>query len=250
MSSPKVTVATVVFNDAANIENTLLSVLNQDGDLEYIVIDGNSSDGTTDVIRRYSDKIDVFISEPDHGIYDAMNKAIDKANGEWILFMNSGDCFYSNNSVRDMISDLEDCDVVYGDAMYFYDDYNELVRPKPVDYLKYEMPFNHQAVIVRTALMREYKFDLQYRYAADYNFFHLLYVHGAKFLYKPIIVAEYHLVGGKTFTNIRACYKEIAKISAVRGWRYYKSKIHVDLYYYFNKYFPSFLSSIHRIFRK
>ena len=92
--SYKVTVVTVVFNDAAHIESTMLSVIGQTyKNIEYIVIDGKSNDGTTDLIKRYSDKITKWISEPDKGIYDAMNKGLALATGDYVIFMNSGDKF-------------------------------------------------------------------------------------------------------------------------------------------------------------
>lgn len=92
----KISIITVVYNDSFNIERTLLSVINQTFESkEYIVIDGGSTDGTLSILQNYKDKIDILVSEPDKGIYDAMNKGIKKATGEWIIFMNSGDIFYN-----------------------------------------------------------------------------------------------------------------------------------------------------------
>ena len=89
----KVSVVTVCLNAVNEIERTMLSVLDQTyTNIEYIVIDGGSTDGTVDIIRKYQDRIAHFISEPDKGLYDAMNKGIDLATGEWINFMNAGDC--------------------------------------------------------------------------------------------------------------------------------------------------------------
>ena len=94
MDTPIISVITVCYNAVANIEETMLSVLNQRYDkVEYIVIDGGSKDGTLDVIKKYANKLAYWISEPDKGIYDAMNKGIAKATGDWINFMNAGDKF-------------------------------------------------------------------------------------------------------------------------------------------------------------
>lgn len=100
---PKISIITVSYNSQNVIEKTILSVLGQTyKNIEYIIIDGGSTDKTTHIINKYINKIDYFISEPDKGIYDAMNKGIQVATGEWINFMNTGDCF-SSNTVLDEI---------------------------------------------------------------------------------------------------------------------------------------------------
>lgn len=91
---PKVSIITVVYNGEKELENTILSVIRQTYDnLEYIIVDGGSTDNTINIIKKYANKISYWISEPDKGIYDAMNKGIDVANGEWLLFRNCGDYF-------------------------------------------------------------------------------------------------------------------------------------------------------------
>ena len=98
MNNPLISVVTVSYNAVTTIEKTILSVINQNySNIEYIVIDGGSIDGTVDIIKKYADKITYWVSEPDKGIYDAMNKGIIVATGEWINFMNTGDTFYNEN---------------------------------------------------------------------------------------------------------------------------------------------------------
>ncbi|MEO7338088.1 MAG: glycosyltransferase family 2 protein [Caldimonas sp.] len=98
--TPRVTVATVVFEGAASLTRTLDSTLSQDyPNLEIVVIDGGSADGTIDIVRRFGDRIDTFVSEPDHGIYDAMNKAVGRATGDFLLFMNCGDTFAGTDAL-------------------------------------------------------------------------------------------------------------------------------------------------------
>lgn len=96
LNSPKISVVTVCYNTVDTIEKTILSVINQTYDnIEYIIVDGASTDGTIDVIKKYENRIAKWVSEPDNGIYDAMNKGIRMATGEWLNFMNAGDCFYN-----------------------------------------------------------------------------------------------------------------------------------------------------------
>ena len=100
---PLITVVTVVFNGEATLEQTIQSVVNQTYDnVEYIIVDGGSKDRTLDIIKKYEDRIDYWQSEPDKGIYDAMNKGIELANGDWINFMNSGDSFYNECVIKNI----------------------------------------------------------------------------------------------------------------------------------------------------
>ena len=99
----KVSVVTVCYNAIGGIEKTISSVLGQSfPEMEYIVIDGGSQDGTAEVIRQYADRIDYFVSEPDGGIYPAMNKGLKHATGRWVNFMNSGDLFASSHVLSDL----------------------------------------------------------------------------------------------------------------------------------------------------
>jgi len=108
MSGPKISIITVVKNDAAGLEKTILSACGQQGTTpELIVIDGGSTDGTVAVIRRYQDKIAFWSSESDQGIYDAMNKGLDKASGEWVIFLNAGDVFSSDKVLGALTSFLD-----------------------------------------------------------------------------------------------------------------------------------------------
>ena len=101
-----ITIVTVVYNDKNNIEKTINSVLNQSyNSKEYIVVDGKSTDGTLEIVKKYADQISVIVSEPDRGIYDAMNKAVDLAHNEWIIFMNSGDVFADNDTLKNVFNE-------------------------------------------------------------------------------------------------------------------------------------------------
>ncbi|WP_281637372.1 glycosyltransferase family 2 protein [Flavobacterium marginilacus] len=119
----KLSVITVVYNNLTDIEDTILNVLElkeNNESIEYIIIDGGSTDGTCDIIEKYCDKISCFISESDKGIYDAMNKGVDLAQGEWLIFMNSGDLFYNNDFFRKTFlgnKNISDYDIIYGNTL-------------------------------------------------------------------------------------------------------------------------------------
>lgn len=121
----KLSIITVVYNNVTCIEDTILNILDlkdQNPDIENVIIDGGSTDGTCAIIEKYKDKISYFISEPDHGIYDAMNKGIKASRGEWLIFMNSGDLFYQDVKalLKEMFkknNNFEDYDVIYGNTL-------------------------------------------------------------------------------------------------------------------------------------
>ena len=120
-----ISVVTVCYNAADTIEKTMLSVLNQTyHDIEYIIIDGGSTDGTVEIIRKYADRIAYWVSEPDKGIYDAMNKGIKVATGEWINFMNAGDEFVDANVLDKLFfaKTVANVDVIYGNTLMEYMD--------------------------------------------------------------------------------------------------------------------------------
>lgn len=146
----KITVVTVCFNAEKVLEQTMLSVLSQTyKDIEYLVIDGGSKDGTLDIIKKYSDKVK-WISEPDKGIYDAMNKAVKMASGEWINFMNAGDCFASIDVLENVFSKEypEEVNFLYSDN--WYEDEKGIRTYAPHDHKS--LSLNHQSCIYRKSL--------------------------------------------------------------------------------------------------
>lgn len=191
---PKVSVVTVSYNSKATIEQTIKSVVGQDYKaIEYIIIDGNSSDGTIQVIEKYSGQVSTFISEPDKGIYDGMNKGIELASGEWIIFMNSNDTFHDNAVISRFMSRAGDADIVYG---YCIDaSTGNSIKPKPLHKFWKRIPMNHQSTFVRTALHKAYHFDLRYKVSSVYDFFYHWYTGNSKFTYIDEPVAVYDLSG-------------------------------------------------------
>ena len=172
-SKPLITVVTVVYNDSNNIGRTIYSVLSQQHiDLEYIVIDGCSTDGTMEVVTKYKDRIRKLISEKDSGIYDAMNKSLDLANGRWVLFLNSGDILAGTYVLSKLQNYLEfDVDILYGDVWIDRSGDRKKRKGRGVNELWKGLPFSHQSAVVRTDLLRSIKFNTKWNIAADYNFF-------------------------------------------------------------------------------
>ena len=197
MEYPKISIVTVCYNAVNEVEMTILSVINQTyPNVEYIVVDGGSTDGTVDVIRKYDSRITKWVSEPDKGIYDAMNKGIGMATGEWLNFMNAGDKFVDMNVLKNISINFNSLNgVLYGDTV------GELFGGKfslrKADIKKIENPrncrmgFTHQSSFVRTELAKKYPFDLRFKLAADYNMMVSLYNLGYSFKYVSIPISVY-----------------------------------------------------------
>ena len=159
---PLVSIITVVYNGEKYLEETVQSVLNQTYDnVEYIIIDGGSTDGTVDIIKKYEDKIDYWISEKDSGIYDAMNKGIDIASGNWINFMNAGDTFYDSNVLTHISKSLDNSlSVVSGKVSVFF-------RNTFIEEYGNSKIIPHQGGFFNTSYMKKLKFNLDYKIYAD-----------------------------------------------------------------------------------
>lgn len=196
--SPAVSIVTVVFNAKHIVEQTIDSVLFQSyKNYEYIVIDGRSTDGTLDVLAKYKSNFAYFVTEPDHGIYDAMNKAIDVAKGEWIIFMNAGDRFVDSGVLSHVFEKerYENESVIYGDTMVQYPWGKILLPARFLSEYDINLPFCHQSAFVRTAILRKYKFDLSYKVAADYRLFYLINKEGGLFAHINLPISQYDMDG-------------------------------------------------------
>lgn len=162
-----ISIITVVRNAASTFEQTILSVLNQDfPDFEYVVVDGVSTDGTLDILEKYSDKIR-YVSEPDAGIYDAMNKAILLSKGEWIYFLGADDTLYSTTTLTEIFSDNDKTiDVLYGDVI-FKNSGNTFDGEFDYDKMCVSCPC-HQAIFYKRELFNRFGlFNLKYKINAD-----------------------------------------------------------------------------------
>lgn len=188
-SFAKLSIVTVTYNCIKEIESTILSVINQDyPNFEYIIIDGGSIDGTVEIIKKYQDKVTYWVSEPDKGIYDAMNKGILKASGEWITMRNCGDYFAERDSLSKLFMDPIDSSVDFVCAsayritpLGYYISSSKEISPNSK-----KMTIVHPATFVRTSWHKQMLFDLQYKVAADYNLIYKSKMMGRKFLIRDI----------------------------------------------------------------
>ena len=171
----KITVVTVCFNCEHTIKKTMESVLRQTySDIEYILIDGASTDNTLSVIKSFKDDRIKYISEKDNGIYHAMNKAIKMATGEYIIFMNSGDCFANKDVLRKVFT-FPVKDIMYGNSIRVFKEKKICERYREsrvwrILYLAYGRMVCHQSLIARTELLKKHPFDLNYKICADREF--------------------------------------------------------------------------------
>lgn len=208
-----ISVITVVYNGVKEIESTILSVLAQQyGAIEYIVIDGKSTDGTVEAIRKYEYGISYWISEPDKGIYDAMNKGIAATHGEWVIFMNAGDRFANPEVLSHFKAQTFDADIVYGDAIVEYPGFRTYFKKYPVSSMWKRMPFCHQATFVRMALMKAHGFDLRYKLSSDYNFLYQAYCAKAKFRYINKVICYFDFQTGASKKQALLSFKERKQI--------------------------------------
>lgn len=195
----KVSIITVVFNGEKYLEQTIQSVLNQSySDIEYIIIDGGSTDGTLDIIKKYEDKLGYWVSEKDNGIYDAMNKGISKATGELVGIINADD-YYSPDAVTlvvDFYEKEDNPDILYANMELMTEDTNksQVIIPSMKGLTK-EMSLNHPTCFVKKILYDERKFNLNYSISADYELM-MYFIHQNKsFYYIPQTLAYMRLGG-------------------------------------------------------
>lgn len=192
----KFSIITINYNNAEGLRKTIESVINQTyKDYEYIIIDGGSTDGSTDVIKEYADKITYWISEKDDGIYNAMNKGVAVAKGDYCNFMNSGDVFY-NKTVLEKVDDENYVeDIMTGDLLF--NNGCLCISPKQVTMKDfYYKTLFHQASFIRTSLLKEKPYDETLKIASDWKFFfEQIAIEGHSYIHLPFCIALFE-VGG------------------------------------------------------
>lgn len=220
INKTKISIITVSFNTSDVIEKTIQSVINQIyPNIEYIIIDGGSTDGTIDIIKKYESYITYWISEPDNGIYDAMNKGIKKATGDWINFINSGDCLLDNNVISKFIQ-LHDpsADIIYGDTKISISNIKTsyIHKPEPIELMEKKMVFGHPSSFVKAYLLKEMPFDTSFKSSGDYNFFIQCYRKHKLFQYISIVISVFDYGTGMS-NNFKINRYEDARIHGIEN---------------------------------
>ena len=173
---PLITIVTVVFNGEQFLEETIQSVINQTYDnVEYIIIDGGSTDGTVDIVKKYEDRIDYWVSEKDTGIYDAMNKGIKVSTGTWVNFMNAGDKFVNLNVLKNINFNLYNKYVlIYGNKIQE----NKIIYPMKIHKLELgEIMACHQSMFFNKAILKnELEYQIKYKIYGDYELVNRIYI--------------------------------------------------------------------------
>jgi len=217
---PLVTVVTAVYNliqaeRKDDFIKCLESVHAQTyGNIEHLVIDGASTDGTLDLLKQYSDLGWIkYISEFDSGIYDAMNKGINNAKGKYLIFLNSDD-YFNPNAISLSVEYLEkhNADFSFGKAKMFnlQNDTSLIFYPNESIFIS-SMPFSHQTMLCKTSVLRENLFDTRFKIGSDLDLIIRLYLKGSQSVYVPYVLANYNMLGFSG-TNREAVYQDYAAI--------------------------------------
>lgn len=235
MQKPVFSIITITYNAGKTLEPTIRSIVEQDYDgIEYILIDGGSTDNTLEIARKYGDRIACLVSEKDKGLYDAMNKGLRRATGDYVWFINAGDALHSPFTVRKVVESLSGTmpDIIYGETALVDSDrtfigMRRLQTPAKLTYKSFRMGMLvcHQSFIAKRAIAGDY--DLQYRYSADFDWC-VRCMKRADELHNTHLILSDYLNEGITTANRKASLKERFRIMkkyyglpvvlALHGW--------------------------------
>lgn len=241
--NPLISIITVVYNSEKYLEKTILSIAEQNStNIEYIIIDGGSSDNTINIIQKHKQHIQISISEPDNGLYDAMNKGLEIASGEYVWFINSGDKIYDTSTVESIAQIAQNQnfpDVIYGETVIIDENEQEIGprRLKTPETLNWKSLIDglvvcHQSFIVKRSIAPKY--NLKYKIAADYDWV-LKCLKNSKNVYNSKLILSRYLDNGFSKNNIPKALSErfvimIKKFGFLKttlnhiliGWRFFR----------------------------
>lgn len=244
-SSPLVSIITITFNAEKTLQRTINSVRCQDyPSVEYIIVDGASKDGTLGIINANKDAVSSYISEPDKGIYDAMNKGLDMSNGEYVWFMNAGDEIPSSDTLsRAMALAPENADVIYGETVMTDMEGNligerRLTTPNSLSWRSFQkgMVVCHQSFIARNSIAERY--DTQYRFSADFDWC-LRILKRSSTICNANMVLSHFLDGGITKQNILPGLMERFRIMSLHYGLFHTILYHIPISIKFFSYWIS-----------
>lgn len=197
----KISIITINYNDKIGLEKTVNSVVNQTyTDFEFLIIDGGSTDGSKEIIKKYKERINYWVCETDSGIYNAMNKGIKAANGDYLLFLNSGDWFYCNDTLAN-VDKLIDCkfDIYYGNAVFKFDKKDKIVKydEKISFYFFTQNSFCHQATFIKRKLFYDiFFYNENLKIVSDWEFFvYAICIKNVSIKYIDLIIVNYNFQG-------------------------------------------------------
>lgn len=233
-NTPLISIITCTYNAALTFEETIKSIASQDLVVEFIVIDGGSTDGTVEIAKKYQDVISVFISEPDKGIYDAMNKGIDRATGEWIFFLGADDLLI-NGILAKILPHLQlNRAVVYGDVLL---DNGAIFHSHIGIRCLFENRLHHQSAFYRKELFNDFRYNQRFRNAADYELTLKVYLQKQPVLYVPYIISIFS-TGGYSSESGVGVKVGIADVNHIRKLYVQNSLVNFVLSNLLKAYYP------------
>lgn len=194
----KISIITINYNNSQGLEQTIISVVRQNhAHYEYIIIDGGSTDGSVEVIKKYDKYITYWRSEPDGGIYDAMNKGLHYSQGDYLLFLNSGDVFYHDHIVSEASSWLKGKDFYVGGMEYMFKKPRTIFPPRKVTaFYLFHKSLSHQATFIKSSLLKERPYDENYRLVSDWEqMFYELVFNNRTYEPLPMVVSRFNTEG-------------------------------------------------------
>jgi len=214
----KISIITINFNNLQGLKDTVASVIDQTYDnKEMIVIDGGSTDGSAEYIEANKDKFSYSVSEKDNGIYNAMNKGVKHATGDYVIFMNSGDSFFNRDVLTDVFAEaVTYSDIIYGSTLCCTEPGMAFIRrPHCLEVMQKNRisAICHQSTFIKCSLMKEIGYDERFKLLGDYAFFYYCYQHGYSFQEVNKIISIYDTIGASSNPKNRwQSYKEICMI--------------------------------------
>lgn len=202
----KFSIITINYNNCEGLQKTINSVISQTfTDYEWIIIDGGSSDGSKELIEKYSSHLAYWCSEPDKGVYNAMNKGIDHAIGEYLSFMNSGDTYNNENTLLDVNKVNITADIAYGDWLRVYPDHVKYMKaPEKINLsFIYKNNICHQAMFIKREIHLREKYDERYKIYGDWALWQKMTLENKSFQYLPHTICRFEAGAGLSDTHTK-----------------------------------------------